>query len=381
MSLTQQPLSCFTGAPLFTPQNTIANLPALYSGRDISILIRSTNWIGDAIMTLPAIRTIRQNFPTANITILAHPWVADIFSANPNINRVIIYHKKTLHRGVAGLWRLARELTRERFDLAILLQNAFEAALLARLARIPAVAGYNRDARGLLLTHSVPVDKALKGVHQVYYYQQLMASLGMHCADNRLALTLPDDDLRWASNLVNQRPGLVFGLNPGAAYGPAKCWPAERYGEVARRLLAKLGGTAYVFGTAVDNRVAKTIAAIAGPAVIDLTGKTTLSRAMALIGRCDAFVTNDSGLMHVAAALDTPLVAIFGSTDSVATGPFSQRSVVVSHGLPCAPCLKTHCPTHFECMVGIEVGEVEKAALRILTEFSPMRRQTESGPA
>lgn len=341
-------------------------------------MIRATNWIGDVVMTLPAIKTVRENFPNATITVLAHPWVADIFTANPYVDRVIIYYKKGRHQGLTGLWRLARELAVEKFDLAILLQNAFEAALLARLAGIPKVAGYNRDARGVLLTYPVEVTQAIRKQHQVYYYQHLLASLGMKCSENKLSLFLPEDDNQWANDCNQQRPGPFFGLNPGAAYGPAKCWPAERYGEVARRLLKQFGGTAYVFGTAADSKAAEIIIDIAGSSVIDLTGKTSLSRAMALIGRCTVFITNDSGLMHVAAAQNTPLVAIFGSTDTVATGPFSERAVVVSHALPCAPCLKTHCPTNFECMISITVEDVERAATGLLTTYS-LQKKKEDG--
>lgn len=316
-------------------------------------------------MTLPAVRTIRENFPTAKITVLAQPWVADIFTANPHVDKVILYHKKGRHRGVSGMWRLSRELAQERFDLAILLQNAFEAALVTRFAGIPVVAGYNRDARRVLLTHSVSVTPEIRSQHQVYYYQHLLACLGLKCGENTLYLSLPEEDIRWADDFISKHSGPMLGLNPGAAYGPAKCWPAERYGEVARRVLTKFGGTACVFGTAADNKAAETIAGIAGKSVVDLTGKTSLSRAMALIGRCKVFITNDSGLMHVAAAQNTPLVAIFGSTDQVATGPFSQRSVIVSKSLPCSPCLKTHCPTNFECMNGITTEDVVQAAISL----------------
>ncbi|MDP2104416.1 MAG: lipopolysaccharide heptosyltransferase II [Desulfobulbaceae bacterium] len=331
------------------------------------MLIRSTNWIGDAIMTLPAIQSIRKNFPTATINVLAHPWVADIFSANPNVDKVIIYHKKGKHAGLVGMWKLSQELAKERFDLAILLQNAFEAALLTRLAGIPVIAGFNRDARGLLLTHSVLITQEIRSRHQVYYYQYLLACLGLDCAESKLKLWLSEEDTQWAEEYVGMNPGPIFGLNPGAAYGPAKCWPVERYGEMARRLLTQFGGTAYVFGTAADNKAAETISAIAGDQVIDLTGKTSLSRAMALIGKCDAFITNDSGLMHVAAAQNTPLVAIFGSTDAVATGPFSERAVVVSKSLSCSPCFKTHCPFNFECMTAINVDDVEGAVSAIIS--------------
>ncbi len=341
------------------------DLPARFAGQPISILVRATNWIGDAIMTLPAVRTIRANFPRARVTVLAQPWVADIFRADPAVDEVMLYHKKTSHRGLAGMWRLSRELRARRFDLAILLQNAFEAALLVRLAGVPAVAGFSRDARGLLLSHAVPVTREIKAKHQVYYYQHLLSELGLTPAEDRLVLHLSAQDEAWAREFVEKLPRPLIGLNPGAAYGPAKRWPAERYGEAARKLVDRLGGSVLVFGTTADTPAAATIAEQVGQ-VVDLTGKTTLAQAMALIGRCQAFITNDSGLMHVAAALNTPLVAIFGSTDAVATGPFSERAVVVKKELACAPCLKTHCPTNFECMNGITSDEVERAVLGLL---------------
>ena len=343
----------------------LCNLPAHFAGRPISILVRATNWIGDAIMTLPAVRTIRANFPAARITVLAQPWMADIFRANPAVDRVLLYHKKSCHAGLLGMWRLSRELAAEKFDLAILLQNAFEAALLARLAGIPVVAGYNRDARGLLLSQAVPVTQEIKARHQVFYYQHLVQELGLTPTENRLALPLAAGDTEWALELVASLARPLIGLNPGAAYGPAKCWPSERYGEAAQRLVARRGGTVLVFGTQADTQAAGTISGRVG-SIVDLTGRTTLGQAMALIGQCDLFITNDSGLMHVAAAHDTPLVAIFGSTDPVATGPFSERSVVVRRPLECSPCLQTHCRGDFQCMTQIGVDEVVAAAEDLL---------------
>ncbi|OGQ98417.1 MAG: lipopolysaccharide heptosyltransferase II [Deltaproteobacteria bacterium RIFOXYD12_FULL_55_16] len=332
------------------------------------ILIRSTNWIGDAIITTPAVRTIRENFPAAEITILAYPWVADIFTASPQVDRVMLYEKMGRHKGLAGLWRLGRELAAQRFDLAILLQNAFSAALLARLAGIPVRAGYKRDGRALLLTHGVTIRERVKTRHQVYYYQEMLKELGLLCGPQELFLALPDSAKAWARDFLAARAGLpVVGLNPGAAYGPAKRWPAERYAGLAKRLTKELGATLLVFGTAADSEAAAEIGAAAPGQVHDLTGKTTLAEAMALIGLCDAFVSNDSGLMHVAAALKTPLVAIFGSTDAIATGPFAARVEVVQKKLPCSPCLKTHCPQDdFACMLKIGVDEVYAATCRLL---------------
>ncbi|MEJ2033388.1 MAG: lipopolysaccharide heptosyltransferase II [Deltaproteobacteria bacterium] len=341
--------------------------PSIIDLHPRKILIRSTNWIGDAIMTTPAVRTIRENFPEAKITILAKPWVADVFVASPHIDEVVLYQSKRIHRGLQGLWRLANELRERRYDLAILLQNAFEAALIARLARIPARAGYRRDARSWLLTHPVTIDPGIRKIHQVFYYQDLLRQLGLSPGPDELHLTLPRPVRRWAKEFAaNLGRQLLIGFNPGAAYGPAKCWPASKYAELAVRLHGSLGATILVFGTDQDTGAAAEIKSQLPDHVVDLAGQTKLAEAMALIGVCDGFVTNDSGLMHVAAALQTPLVAIFGSTDAVATGPYSPQATVVQKELPCRPCLKPDCKRDFACMEEIGVEEVFAVVQRLL---------------
>lgn len=333
------------------------------------ILIRSTNWIGDAIITTPAVRTIRQNFPEARISILALPWVADVFKASPYVDEVILYQKKKEHQGLPGMWRLAAELAERRFDLAILLQNAFVAAVIAKLAEIPARAGYTTDGRGLLLTHGVRLRKEVKKIHQVNYYQEMLKGLGLTPGSNELFLNLPEDDVVWAKRIVADfGPRPLIGFNPGAAYGPAKCWPVAHFRELATLLAHEFAATLVVFGTSADIKAAAEIAEGAPGRVLDLTGKTNLSQAMAMIGICDAFVTNDSGLMHVGAALKTPLVAIFGSTNSVATGPYSDNATVIQKDLACRPCYKTHCKTGFSCMLEISAREVFSAVQKILSD-------------
>ncbi|WP_417914638.1 lipopolysaccharide heptosyltransferase II [Candidatus Electronema sp. JM] len=334
------------------------------------ILIRATNWIGDAVMTTPAVRTVRRNFPKAEITLLAQPWVADVFTACPYLDRILLYEKQGRHRGLRGKLRLAAELRAEHFDCAILLQNAFEAALLAWLARIPVRAGYTTDGRGLLLTHGVAKPPDIGAQHQVHYYQAMLAGLGLQRAADALELFLCPAAEQEAKQLVQGRNGPIIGLNPGAAYGPAKRWPSEKYAALAGQLATATGGLIVIFGTKADQDAAAAIIAAAASQVLDLTGRTSLALALACIARCDVFVTNDSGLMHVAAALNRPLAAIFGSTDHIATGPFSERAKVIRHPLPCSPCLKTHCPQgHLRCMDLVSVEEVEQAVLNLLSAY------------
>jgi len=330
------------------------------------ILIRSTNWIGDAIMTTPAVRTIRENYPDAEITLLALPWVSDVFAAGSRVDHIFHYEKNGRHKGLGGKWRLSSELRAKNFDAVILLQNAFEAALITTLARIPARGGYTTDGRGLLLTHGVKKHPEIGLKHQVHYYQDMLAGLGLTPGSDQLELFLNPDAVQFVQSELENKKSLhgnvpIVGLNPGAAYGPAKRWPAEKYGKLAELVCARTGAIVLVFGTDADNAAAATIAAAVSDdrLVVDLTGKTDLATAMAYIDQCDVFVTNDSGLMHVAAALQTQTVAIFGSTDHVATGPYSDNALIIRKPMECSPCMKTHCrEDHFQCMEQIQPDEV-----------------------
>ncbi|MCI5150384.1 MAG: lipopolysaccharide heptosyltransferase II [Candidatus Electrothrix sp. MAN1_4] len=204
----------------------------------------------------------------------------------------------------------------------------------------------------------------------------MIEGLGLQRSKNSLELSLDPIARQEADALIREamqgvEQVAIIGLNPGAAYGPAKCWPAAKYARLAGHLIAKTGGLIIIFGTVADQQAAAEISAAAGERVLDLTGKTTLAQAQACIARCSVFVTNDSGLMHVAAALNTPLVAVFGSTDHIATGPYSEQATVVRQPVNCSPCMKTHCPKgHFQCMEGITVEKVEQATLEWLENLT-----------
>ncbi|MGA6927226.1 MAG: lipopolysaccharide heptosyltransferase II [Desulfosarcina sp.] len=335
------------------------------------LLIRSTNWIGDAIMTTPAVRAIRHNFPDAQISMLAKSWVAPVFAHSPHVDDIIVYDAHGRHKGVAGPIRLARELRRYRFNGAVLLQNAIEAALIAAMAGIPVRIGFDTDARRLLLTHPVRCTPAIKSIHQSGYYLEILKGIGLDAVDRRLELHLGADDRAHAKQiLIDHRvdpAATIVGLNPSATYGPAKQWFPERYAALGDRLRQEVGATVLIFGGPSDRQLGRTIANLMAAPAVDLSGRTRLGEAMALIDRCDAFVTNDSGLMHVAAALNTPLVAIFGSTNPVTTGPHSPTSRIVRAPIACSPCMKPVCPLgHRNCMRLITVDRVHDAVRDLL---------------
>jgi len=335
------------------------------------ILIRGTNWIGDAVMTLPAIAAIRKTFPRAQITILVKPWVADVFRFCPDVDDVLLYERPGRHAGPAGLLRLAMEIRQKGFDTAILLQNAIEAAILATLASIPQRAGYNSDGRGFLLTHGVKRTQAARSLHQVDYYLEMVRALGCRTAGREAALNVGTDEKRLADALLAQHgledSRLLIGMAPGASYGPAKKWYPERFALVADRLIDAYQAGVMLFGSRADTESITRVQQHARHPLCSLAGTTDLREAMALMTRCRLFISNDSGLMHLAGALGIPVVAIFGSTNPKTTSPPGQHNIIIHEAVACSPCLKPVCPTDFRCMDLILADDVYDAAGRLLT--------------
>jgi len=344
----------------------------LLKRRDVQrLLIRSTNWIGDAVMTTPAVRAIRRHFPGASISLLAKPWVAPVFAHSPHVDEIIVYEANGRHRGAMGPIRLARDLRSRDFDAAILLQNAIEAALIAFLAGIPMRIGFDTDARRLLLTHPVRCTRAVKAIHQTGYYLKILEGVGIPPRGRTLELSLGNANRKRAEEILAKRgilPGSrIVGLNPSATYGPAKQWFPERYAALGDRLSRTLDASIVIFGGPADSNLGRHITEMMQTPAADLSGRTSLGEAMALIERCDAFVTNDSGLMHVAAAVNTPLVAIFGSTNSTTTSPYSPTSRIVRVPIECSPCMQPVCPLgHMNCMRLVSVKMVAEAVEDLL---------------
>ncbi len=336
------------------------------------ILIRSTNWVGDAILTTPAIRAVRKNFPDADISILAKPWVLPVFLNNPDIDDLLLYDTSGIHNGLFGKARLSKALRKREFDLAILFQNAFEAAVLAFLAGIPNRLGYNTDGRHLLLTQGIRLDPEFKQIHEIEYYLGILKGAGLKLDGKNLTLGVTEQEQGRADDILMshgiERHDMLVGVSPGAAYGPAKRWFAERYAALCDRICKLHGARIIVFGSAGEEMVGDRVAQFMQHPCINLCGKTNLREAVALTERCRLFVTNDSGLMHVAAALDVPLVAIFGSTNPITTGPSSLRSRVVRVPVACSPCLEPECRQDHRCMKKVTVDTVYSVVRELLKE-------------
>jgi len=331
------------------------------------ILIRGTNWIGDAILTLPAVAAIRATYPLAHIAVLVKPWVADIYELFSAVDEIIIYENK--FDTPAGVFRLARMLKGKKFNAAILLQNAIEAAIIAFAARIPLRAGYDSDARGFLLTHRVHRTEEIRKVHQIDYYLEMVKALGCVSVDREMHLETKirlldaQDILR---KFIPETKKAIIGIAPGATYGPAKRWFPDRFAAMMDKLDEEFSTQGIILGGKSDWEVAQEVQKLARTKLINLAGETTLREAIYLISQCRLFISNDSGLMHIAGALNILTIALFGSTNPATTAPAGNKSTIVRREVSCSPCLKETCPTDFRCMRLISVEDVFKAAQNLM---------------
>ncbi len=327
----------------------------------MKILIRATNWVGDAIMALPALRAVRSRFPDAEMTILARPYVAFIYKDQQVCdNMMFVDYKRDM----------VEEIRAQKFDTAVLLQNAFEAAWFAWRAGIPERIGYARDGRSLLLTKAVSVPKPGEiPAHEQYYYLELLRRIGWLDSlpnESFIKIHVPEEDRRRAADFLlsaGTKPDtLRVAIGAGASYGSAKCWPPDRFAELANRLQAQANADVILFGTSAEAAVSSAIAAGMRRSPIDLTGKTAINDLPALLSQCHLFIGNDSGAMHVASAVGLPVVAVFGPTDPFGTAPMTPRCSIVQEKPYCSPCFLRRCPTDHRCMTRVTPDAVEAAA-------------------
>ena len=347
----------------------------------MKILIRATNWVGDAIMALPALGAVRKRFPDAEIAIVARPYVADIYRDQEICDQLLPYDPKAWHAGLSGRERLASELREWKFDTALLLQNAFGAAWLAWRAKIPERIGYARDGRSFLLTKAVPVPRNGEiPAHEKFYYLELLRRAGwLDSVPDELfiGLRVPEEKSRSAEEFLRNsgvREGAVrIAIGAGASYGSAKCWLPSRFAEVANRLQSEADADVILFGTVAEASVSAAISTEMRRPPVDLTGKTAIADLPALLSRCHLFIGNDSGAMHVAAAVGLPIVAVFGPTDPFGTAPVTLRCSLVQQKPYCSPCFLRRCPTNHRCMTAITAEMVEAAARPWLSSIQVQR--------
>lgn len=318
----------------------------------MKILIRATNWIGDAVMSLPAVRAVRDRFPGDEIAVLAKPWVAALYEGERSIDRIL------------------PQLHRERFDLGLLLPNSFRSAAILRLAGVQRIIGYARDGRSPLLTDAIPVpEKGEIPRHESFYYLELLRRAGIISALPEIRQIRFDGigEARRRGEMLFARAGMklpVIGVSPGAAYGGAKRWLPERFAESAAKLAGETGASIAVFGSTGEKAMCEEVARAAGGR--NLAGATTLREFIDMTAASSLFLSNDSGAMHIASALGVPSVTVFGPTDETATGPTGSLASLVREPVDCAPCLLRECPIDHRCMTRVTSGHVIEAAHALL---------------
>lgn len=338
-----------------------------------SIIVRMPNWLGDLVMATPVLVDLRAAFPKAEITAMCQANVAPLLENDPAINELFRFErsKGLIHR--ISERNVVGHIKRGKYDLGILLTNSFSSAWRFWQGKVKRTIGYRNEGRGILLTDPLDFPEKRKKQHLVITYKELLAPLGIPVSETVPRLFVTDEEIKNAWRIVKRfdipLDAKLIGVNPGAAYGSAKCWLPERFQEVAKNLVEEdPNHVVLFFGDRTHKTLIDEICSGLPNRVINLAGKTSLRELLALIKICSVFLTNDSGPMHIADSLDVPLVALFGSTSPVATGPYRQRENVVQKKVPCSPCFKRVCPIDFPCMKKIEVKEVTEAVIKQLKE-------------
>jgi len=350
-------------------------VPPLDSQAISAVLIHATNWVGDAVMSLPAIRQVRRSFPEARITVLARPWVADLYARESFADEVVLYDCRRGFRDFACKKKIVSGLRAKHYDLSILFPNSLESAVIAYSAGSRLRAGYKRDGRGGLLTHPVPVPR--RGSiprHESYYYLEMLRRLDLLDGLPEQSLIRLEGAAAAAKEGRNHlgEGGLAIpavGVSPGAAFGGAKRWLPERFAEAAVLVARQKVASVAIFGTAEEKPVCEAVHGLVssqGIRAANFAGRTPLKRYIEMAAACILMLTNDSGSMHIASALGVPTVAVFGATDHVATGPTGDSARVVREPVECSPCLLRECPIDHRCMKGVSAGRVADVALELL---------------
>lgn len=333
----------------------------------MKIVVRGANWIGDAVMTLPALRRLRSIYPEAHITLHTRGWAEGVFRDVDSIDEILTIPQTS--GKFSSVREQARELRRRNFDLAILFPNSFESALVARLSNIPKRLGYATESRGFLLTEKVSVPEWKNSRHESEYYLNLLGRAS-EAATIPMSLTVSDQRKREAREFLTangldiDRPIIAFGA--GSTNSRAKRWPAERFAALSDSLAAAVGTTPIFMGSKDEADVVGKITRSAKKPFVDLCGKTDLATATAILSIADVFISNDMGLAHIAAATDTPTIVIFGPTKDETTRPLGPHVEIIREPVDCSPCMLRDCPIDHRCMTRIEPERVFESAMKML---------------
>lgn len=334
-----------------------------------NIIVRMPNWIGDMVMATPILSDLRKAYPQARITAMCRAPICDLLKEDPEIDELFCFSKASSFSRRDEKKNIIEKLRQGKYDLGVLLTHSFSSAWWFWQGRVKNRLGYDCNGRRFFLTHPVQLPDNLEKQHLVITYKKLLEPLGIAVSNTPPRLFISQKEVEEAAALLRQHGvmpnNLVIGINPGATYGSAKCWLPERFREVVERLLTNPRIYIVFFGDQSTAPLVKEICQGFQHRVINLAGMTSLREVAALIKLCNVLLTNDSGPMHIADAIGTQLVALFGSTNEVVTGPYRQGKVIHKH-VECSPCYQRSCPIDFRCMKRIEADEVYKAIVELL---------------
>lgn len=327
-----------------------------------NIIVRMPNWLGDLVMATPVLADLRNHFKDAEITAMCQSHVAPMLKYDPNVDKILSFKRPSgwIHR--MHHLEILQPLQNGKYDMGVLLTNSFSSAWWFFRGHVKNRIGFKGNCRSLFLNKAVSFPANKNTQHLVLTYKALLEPMGIPISDTPPKLHITAEETKAARDLLALHgatvgENLIVGINPGAAYGSAKCWLPDRFKEVTQRLLDKPNVVVVYFGDPAGAPLVNDICKEFSDRVINLAGKTSLRELLPLIGSCSIFLTNDSGPMHIAAALGIPLLALFGSTSDVRTGPYGGGKVIHKH-VECSPCYKRVCPIDFRCMTRIGVKEV-----------------------
>jgi lipopolysaccharide heptosyltransferase II len=335
------------------------------------IIVRMPNWIGDLVMATPVLTDLRRRFPHAEITAMCTASLAPLLEHDPDIDQLFAFSRPSGWLVRNERRDLIAKIRAGNYDLGLLLTNSLSSAWWFWRGRVGRRLGYRKDYRRPLLSRAIPFPEGVGQQHLVCTYKQLLEPLGITVSDTSPRLYVLPKELEAAEQRL-RRQGVpekrtLIGINPGAAYGSAKCWLPENFRELTERLLEDPNAYIVYFGDVTGAPLVKKICSGLPDRVINFAGATSLRELIALIQLCDLFLTNDSGPMHIAAAVKTPLVALFGSTSDIKTGPYGSGVVIHKH-VDCSPCYLRECPIDFKCMTQITPDEVYRELMSLLNK-------------
>jgi len=338
-----------------------------------NIIVRMPNWIGDVVMATPILTDLRKKFPKASITAMCQSNVASVLKFDPAIDELFSFTRSKGFFRRMGARNVVEKLRKGKYDLGILLTNSFSSSWRFWQGKVKNVIGFKGNWRSLFLDQGLTFPENRKTQHLVLTYKELLKPLDIPISETAPKLYVTDEEIEKVMKILARyqvtKKNKIIGINPGAAYGSAKCYLPERFKEVAEKIIEKdpLSVVVFVGDISQKKLIGEICQGIVSPRVINLAGLTNLRELMALIKIAQVFLTNDSGPMHIADGLQTPLVALFGSTDPVATGPYGQMDQVIQHKVKCAPCFLRTCPIDFACMKSISVEEVLQKVFKCLS--------------